>query len=973
MKKFLILSFSILMVSLAFSQIRETGVVQGNVYDTSGAPLPGVSVTLAGPKLIGGPRTTVTDANGFYRFPSVPVGSDYSVTAVLEGFTTVKKEQITVHANATAVVDFTLEMAKIAEEITVVATPPVVDPKTSAPAANVVVTTEILRNIPNAQFMTAIISLAPGVSGYYAFGGAGSSANAYQVDGVDVSDPEGGTPWVFMDYQTIQEAQVLGVGLPAEYGAFTGGILNTVTKSGGNIFESYNEFLFQDEDWVGDNLGKFKPEELYNPNPSLLEKRGLTVKDIYKARFGLTDVNLHLGGPFIKDKLWFFAGAQFYLSRDYPSGFYDPTGRGRRYNQPRGFFKVSYQLNERNRFSGFLEHDQYCGVNRRASYNVSQEATVTQISPEWVLNANYTHIFGPKTFLDVKIGGFWGYYYLEPESGRDAIAYYDEYGYNTGNSPYWYMANRFRAQVNAHLSHYAENFIKGSHDFKFGVEIEKDWNQSLYGYTGGGDSKTGLPKSAWIYTYMGEPYFAYQWEGYDQHISLSRYTLFAQDSWTVSKRLTVNAGVRYDIFRGAIVETMEPFSSLFPKSEKYWLEPVPGKPKELGTIYKPTGLAPRIGFTFDLFGDRKTVFKAHYGHYYEALFAATIMQLDPRYHDWYMYEWNVKENKWDLYYITPYSDIRYKLDPDIKHPFMEEITAGIEREVFKNASIGITFLRRNYKNIISPVTDGRFQAVNTWKGSPIIDPGPDGIPGTPDDIQVTIYNQLNPGEQYYLITNPKKGMTNVIVDKDPYRTYTAFQLQFNKRFSNKWQMLFAYTYSQSKSNMEAGWDTNTGYRGPFNDPNYQINTDGRPTVDPTHQLKIQASWVLPRFGILPFDLQLNAYYLYQTGDTYTRLFRAYYYDTARKTYKVVPLAQGTRWIFGEQRGSRRVDYYNNLDIRVETQVPFYKGKLGFLLDVFNVFNYAGVRGRYARTGVNFEKITGIDQARSIRLGIRYSF
>ncbi len=973
MKKFLILFLSILMVSFAFSQIRETGVVQGNVYDASGAPLPGVSVTLAGPKLIGGARTTVTDANGFYRFPSVPVGSDYTVTAELEGFTTVKKEQITVHANATAVIDFSLEMAKIAEEIIVVATPPVVDPKTSAPAANVVVTTELLRNIPNTQFMTNIINLAPGVTpGSYAFGGAGSSANAYQVDGVDVSDPEGGTPWLFMDYQVIQEAQVLGVGLPAEYGAFTGGILNTVTKSGGNVIETYNEFLYQDKNWISDNLGKFREDELYNSNPKLLKERNLTAKDIYKAKLGLFDVNFHLGGPFIKDKLWFFAGAQFYRSQNFPSGFHDPTGRGVKYNQPRGFFKLTYQINENNRFSGFLEHDQYCGVNRRASYNVAQEATVTQISPEWAFNFNFTHIFSPKTFLDLKVGGYWGYYYLEPESGRDAIAYYNEYGYNTGNSPYWYMANRFRTQVNAHLSHYADNFIKGSHDFKFGVEIEKDWNQSLYGYTGGGDPKTGLPKSAWIYTDRGEPYLAYQWEGYDQHVSLSRYTLFAQDSWTLSKRLTINAGVRYDIFRGAIVDTMEPFSSLFPKSEKYWLEPAPGKPKELGTVYKPTGLAPRIGFTFDLFGDRKTVLKAHYGHYYDAIFAMTIMQMDPRYKDYNIYFWT--GSKWVLDATNPLSENKFRMDPDIKHPYMEEITAGIEREIFKNASIGITYIQRNYKNMIGPVTTGTFVAKT----------GTDPLTGQP----FTAWNQIDYGDQLYIITNPKAGKWTVtidgvpynlqtLLDKDPYRKYQAVELLFNKRFSNKWQLLFAYLYTKTKSNAEAGQAVNTGATSMYQDLNYQIFTDGVPTVDPTHQIKIQGSWILPRFGILPFDLQLNAYYFYQTGNTYTRLVRT------------PSLYQGRKWIFAEPRGSRRVDNYNNLDIRLETQVPLYNGKLGLMLDVFNVLNYAGVRGRYARTlyrnpkdypdidpiylGQQFGRINGIDQGRSIRIGIRYSF
>jgi|GEM_PF-136418 len=948
--------------------VLRAGVVQGNVCDMAGNPLPKATVILENPRIFEKPKTTLTDANGSFKFTSIPSGFTYTVKVQIEGFIPAKMDGVYVSLESQEILNFKLETVKVAEEKSL-ESPVVLDLKSSSPPSNIVFTNDILRNIPNPQFTTNIIRLAPGVTpSSDVFGGASSSANSYMIDGLETSDPEGGTPWVFMDYQAIQEVQILNSGLPAEFGGFTGGVLNAITRSGGNKFEGYNEFLFQDSDWVSDNLKKFKPEELYNPSPFKIKD----IKDFYKSKSGLTDFNIHFGGPLKKDKLFFFVGTQYYQSRNFPSGFDDPSNEGVVFKQPRIFLKISYQPSQKDRVSGFVENDQYNGLNVGASYNIAKEATVTQMAPEWVFNINYTHNFNPKTHLDVKLGGFWGYYYLEPSSGRDKIAYVDEYGYNTSNSMWWYMANRFRTQVNAHLSHYAENFIKGSHDFKFGVEIEKDWNQSLYGYTGAGDSRTGLPKSAWILTFEGLPYLAYQWEGYDQHISLTRFSTFAQDSWSISRRFTINLGLRYDIFRGAIVDKMSPFSSFFSKSEIYW-HPLPsGKENKLGTIYKPSGISPRVGFAFDIFGDGKTVAKAHYGRYYEALFAASFMMADPRYKDSRRYWWSGTRWIEDVEGFYPWSEGKYTVDPKIKHPHMDEITIGIEREIFKNASIGFAFIHRNYTDMIGAISDAQFVQRE------VLDLGPDGLKGTGDDKKVIVYEQLNPGKEHFLITNPKAGMNNVLLDKDPYRKYTAFELLFNKRFSDRWQLIFSYVYSKTKSNLDNDWDTNTGNTTFFENLNYQINAEGVPTVDPTHQVKIQGSYVLPRFGILPFDLQINAYYFYQTGNTYTRIFTTPYYH---KNTRIRP--------FAEPRGSRRLDSYNNLDIRLETQFNLFGGKLGLMFDMFNVLNYAGVRGRYVRTiyrdpkaypgvdpaflGSQFDRITSIDQGRSFRLGIRYSF
>ena len=121
---------------------------------------------------------------------------------------------------------------------------PTVDVK-STETASVTLSNEILRNIPNNQFTSNIVNMAPGVTGDVAFGASESTGIAYSMDGVNVADPDAGSAWVFSDYNIIEEAKVMGIGLPAEYGNFTGVIFNLVTKSGGNQLSGHFEFDFQ--------------------------------------------------------------------------------------------------------------------------------------------------------------------------------------------------------------------------------------------------------------------------------------------------------------------------------------------------------------------------------------------------------------------------------------------------------------------------------------------------------------------------------------------------------------------------------------------------------------------------------------------------------------------------------------------------------------------------------------------------------
>src|SRR5262249_17960472 len=157
-----------------------------------------------------------------------------------------------------------------------------------------------------------------------AFGGTASS-NALLMDGVDVSDPEGGTPWSFFNYNWVQEVQVVSLGANAEYDQFTGLAANSIVRSGGNKFTGLFEYLMERNSWLSKNATglsaalqtKLKPREI----------------DHY------WDTTAQLGGPLVKDKLFFFTGFQYFNRADRPAGF---TGNFTTEKDPRTMTKVTW-------------------------------------------------------------------------------------------------------------------------------------------------------------------------------------------------------------------------------------------------------------------------------------------------------------------------------------------------------------------------------------------------------------------------------------------------------------------------------------------------------------------------------------------------------------------------------------------------------------------------------------------------------
>ena len=935
-----ILAIILLLAPIAFSQSKETGAIRGIVTDEQGAPLPGVNVTLMSPNLMGG-RSFVTDAKGEFRFPALPPG-DYKVKAELQGFGPYVRENIRLTTTTTLDVDIQLKVAAVNEEITVVAQSPTIDIK-STETASVTLSNEILRNVPYSQFSADIVNLAPGIIEDSAYGASESTGIAYSMDGVNVADPEGGSAWVFSDHNIIEEAKVMGIGLPAEYGNFTGVIFNLVTKSGGNQFSGHFELNFQGTPdtnfWGANNNGAYIEDFPSLTSPGLK----------------LMDISGHVGGPIVKDKLWFYTGVQYYRTDEFVTGF--PEARV--YKQPRFFVKLTTQLSPTLNMSGMFQTTNYTGENRGAGSTVSPEAARTQESPDWLVGFNLTKIFNAKTFFDIKVNAFGGYYYLDPEVGKEPymhFSYNDNMRYDSWGSFGYYDRNRTSA--NASLTHYAEDFLAGSHEFKFGAEIERSMSRNRFGYTGTGGSQgnfiryydyVGPGYVDSTYTYFTGNYYAYQYEGYDTNTRYTRVEAFVQDSWQVGKRLNLSLGVRFSQNWGDVKDVE-------------------------GTVFNTTRFSPRLGFTFDLFGDKTTILKAHYGQFTEAMLTAYHEKMNPAsaFSDYVSFRFvpddedpGTTTGVWEEFGRTPPQG-SYYMDPNIKHPYMTQYTLGIERELFKDASFGVTYINRKWNDII-----GRYDRAADYDTATVT---VDYFDGSSQDFTVYERTAETVDLTDFIVTNLRRSDEYPWILEDVYRRYEGFEFLFNKRFSNRWQLLASYVYGRTTGTSDNTFGGDIGWGVDPSDPNNWINAKGHMTNDPTHMIKIQGTY------ILPLDISLTGYFWAITGDSWTTNNRASGFNQGRITF------------FAEPAGSHHYPMDKILNLRIEkifTLASRYR--LGLMLDVFNVFNNDTINSWGTRIGSNKtwifpedpeytytpstqgHDLYGISSPRQARLGIRLIF
>jgi hypothetical protein len=664
---------------------QTTGKLSGVVADEAGAPLPGVTVSIASPSLIGGERSETTDAEGQYLFANLAPG-EYSLKAELDGFATVEQSGVVVRLDRTAQIDVTLGSGTVTEQITVTGELPVVDVQQTSQGQ--VFQQEYLAKASigsGGRNYLSVIGQTAGVAGtgnVRVFGSTGAE-NAFLIDGINTTDPVTSTFGTNFNFDAIQEISFTTGGFDAEYGGATGGLVNLVTKSGGNDFSGSLDVRYSDND--------------FNENGEFFDKNANKTKFIQP---GAT-----LGGPIQRDKVWFFASAEDISTEVTPTG--SPTTRefeGQNY-----LGKITWQVNPTISVVGKYSSDPAEITNANAGRFVAPEATRTQEQGGDIANLALSAVIGANGIFDFSAGINRQELNSFPTSGDfDTPGITDQvFGTDFGNYTAIQLSDRDRDEFKASYAHFLDG-LAGSHEFKGGVQADKLGFKTVNNVTGG----------AQYIDDAGDPFLfqvtpnaaALEFEGDHQGA-------FLQDSWRVGDQLTLKFGVRYD----EVAYDNEVGS-------------------EVASLDK---VQPRFGFAWDLGKTGTTVVRGYWGRFMHpnALtlpnFARTTFSPTDRYISCSTFFGsatacrNFAASRGGVVVADPLgrdplgygffdtlSSSANEVDQDLQAMYADSYSVGVEHRFGPQTSLEVSYVKKETRDIFEDTCNGNFPAVG---GSPDCD------------------------------------------------------------------------------------------------------------------------------------------------------------------------------------------------------------------------------------------------------------
>jgi len=603
----------------------------GRVTTEDGLAIAGAKVELSSSALVAGTLVTTTNDRGVYRFQLLPIGQ-YTLKITAENYQGFELSDITMRIGDTITINPVLKTGAFEEVITITGESPLIDVTTTSMSESL--GKELIAKLPVPRFPSDLRSLAAANVGTSTQGSADSASDAYKLDGVDVSDPQTGTVWVFVNIESIDEMELIpAAGNDASVGGFTGAALNMVTKSGGNEFSGGFAYYYFDKDFI-----------TWNTDDEAIRDR--------TSRYALNnDFTVFLGGPIAKDRLWFFGN----MGLRKEGNLQRTKLNTQKYRNT--MWKVSGIIGDDMNFSGLYHYDNYLVDGRFAAYNHAVEATADQDGPNHSFALNWAWVIDDYNLLEAKFHGWDGRFGYE---GKGSGAYmYDtvlDWGYN--NSPYDYMTWRDRTSFEAIYTRYADEMY-GSHEVKGGLEY----------HTGSSDYEV---RYDWILLENGNPYYRYGYlEEKDSGIQKTKtWVAYVTDSWNINDSLLLNVGLRYE-------------------------RPTYNIPAQ-GDIHTLNNLAPRIGFTYKLDSEGKTLVRGSWGRYYDPMATGLLQSMDTSGADWI--EQVYSGGQWFEVYRESPSGL-YAVDPDLSGQYTEAFTIGFERELMPNMAFGADFVHRRSHDI----------------------------------------------------------------------------------------------------------------------------------------------------------------------------------------------------------------------------------------------------------------------------------
>jgi len=800
----LLLAFVLAVAGLAAAQ-ETTGTISGRIVDAQGLAVPGATVTVTGPQ---GSKTSVTDSTGRFNVPFLTPGL-YSLKTELQGFKSAEKKDINVRLGQTADIPITMEVGGLTETVEVTGSTAAIDTTTTTIGANL--DTAQLNQIPVGRTFAQALYLTPGVSKSGTAGEANPSIsggtgleNQYVVDGANVTNTGygglGSYSIVFgslgnaTPYDFIKEIQVKTGGYEAEFGQATGGVVNVVTKSGTNQLR-------------GSVFGYSQPDFLQGSYKQFFASNG-SVNTIGSS---VSDAGVEGGLPIVKNRLFFF-------------GAVDPSWRVTTYQAPPGFplvslgdvdrkrrtvsyaAKVTSQMGDNHRIDVSFFGDPSHGPNgpqRTSALLVTNTASFSTLDFGGHQQAiRYSGVMTNSWLLDATFGRS-----LNTIGEMPSV---DEWRIQdttvtptriTGGIGTYEAGNR---SLSRQYQLKSTNIFSG-HQVKYGFEYYDSVYSQLNQLTGptfkapdGRQTATGarIDVLAAPEVAQGKIYRVTRANFNNRRATPQKYfDFFAQDSWQVGNKLTVNPGIRYEQEKlsGTLIQDWE--------LKNNW--------------------APRIGVTYDASGDGRTKIYGNYGRFYARIpndLAARALSADDGFTRGDYFDAGLTQVVPEG---TPAAGVTRHfilagvgadtIDPKAKLTYTNEILFGVDREIAANTTLGVRYVFRNMPQVLEDIADCPMVAYE--------------LPQTANIC----------GSVEYILTNPKASIpvhpgTEFLGAHfdDPVHKYNSLEFTLNRRVTN-WSAMASYRYSRLRGNFEGFYRDDNGqsdpgisslYDFPTNDPSY---------------------------------------------------------------------------------------------------------------------------------------------------------
>ena len=989
--------------ALASAQ-SQTGEIFGKVTDASGGVLPGVTVTVTGPVLLQ-PLTAVTSETGTFQFPRIEIGT-YSVKFELAGFKTVVNQGIVVTVGFSAAVNAQLGISTVQETITVTGESPIVD--TKATGTKQTFTNELLQSIPSARDPWVILQQTAGIAmdrenvggnmsgqqSNYVSRGGNPTNNKWSLDGVDITDMSatGASP-SYYDFDAFEEMTITTGGVDVTQQ--TGGVgINLVTKSGSDKFKGSSRFYVTDEKFESNNID------------STLRAQGASSGNPIQ---NIKDYGFEMGGPLKKGKAWVWGSFGKQLVDVGVLGFYQPTTACNAVKANPNAYSVDevnaclntdetllmttnlkaevalFKGNKLTLFNNFAKKER----NARGADDLHPiETTTPQGAVDasfgkhwWNTGPNPTYKFGDQWVVSDRLLLDLQYAHV----GNNFVLGFHEPGLtnvepsliiSTGLNGRSATASTFIRPVNS-LNFNANYFLPSTwgsdHSLKIGG-YWRDSNTTSITHTGGyatvrfptaTTNDCSLAATGCQADLSRDGYSVYD---------LLNYSAYVQDTITHG-RFTAQLGIRYDYNK----DSAQAANIVANPLSTTWLPGIAFAGADPGVAFN--NFSPRLGMTYDVSGNGKTLVHGNYARYYGQVGNGGVAgTINPVAQTTLRYPW-IDANKDGVAQVgevqasaNPIAIVAgtwasanpgnavssNSVDPNLKNDSTDEVIVGLDREVGAGFAVGANYIYRRYGNF-------------SWNDRPGISsadfvpvtftPAASACPAGANCSAITFYQPLFQNPTTLFETNIP-GYT---------RNYNGVEVTGRKRLSHHWLMNTSFAYNSTIVNYGSF---------PGSQPSIASATISEDPTNRSQRDGYQYDYLTAGSGV--GNVYVNAKYLFKVSGMYQAPLginlSAFY--NARQGYPQEISVQTPSRANGVAQvdvllnpvGETRLPNYQNIDFHVER--PVHVGATRFVpsLDVFNVGNYNTIQAiRSRQNAANANQIQAILAPRVVRFGIKFNW